>query len=152
MTSGPLSEHSRKHCQHKTCDEQPLHGYQGQKQQTLKHGFTLTWETGTCHTLLIKAAAAALFFALVATQAFAQGFCAPRDLFVQKLADDFSESPVAHGLTNANDRLLELFASKDGKTWTLIITYPNGQSCVITAGHSWRETMPELLKPTGQPT
>ncbi|MEE8607226.1 MAG: hypothetical protein V3S55_06470 [Nitrospiraceae bacterium] len=72
-------------------------------------------------------------------------------MFVQKLADDYDETPVAHGLTNANDRLIELFVSKDGKTWTLIITYPNGQSCAITAGHSWSETMPKLLKPTGLP-
>ena len=72
-------------------------------------------------------------------------------MFVQKLADDYSETPVAHGLTNANDRLIELFASKDGETWTLIITYPDGQSCFITAGHNWRMTMPKLLKPTGLP-
>jgi len=73
-------------------------------------------------------------------------------VFVQKLAEGYSEAPIGHGLTNANDRLIELFASKDGKTWTLIITYPNGQSCSIIAGHNWFETLPKLLKPTGQPT
>ncbi len=97
------------------------------------------------------AVAAALFLALIASPAFAEVFCAPRAEFVEKLKKGYAEAPVAHGLTNANDRLVELFTSKDGETWTLIITYPGGQSCFITAGHNWRKTMPKLLKPTGLP-
>ncbi len=97
------------------------------------------------------AAAAALFIALIASPALAEVFCAPRAEFIEKLKEDYAEAPVAYGLTNANDRLIELFTSKDGETWTLIINYPNGPSCMITAGHSWRKTMPKLLKPTGLP-
>ncbi len=67
------------------------------------------------------------------------------------LKRDYAETPVGHGLTNANDRLIELFASKDGETWTLLLTYPNGQSCAFIAGHDWRAAVPKLLKPTGQP-
>lgn len=72
-------------------------------------------------------------------------------MFVEELAEGYSEAPIAHGLANANDRLIELFASENGETWTLIITFPNGQSCLITAGHNWIETLPKLLKPTGLP-
>ena len=88
---------------------------------------------------------------VLASPALAQLLCAPRDAIVEKLKNDYAETPVAHGLMNANDRLLELFASEGGKTWTLLATYPNGESCVVTAGHDWRETMPKLFKPTGQP-
>jgi hypothetical protein len=99
---------------------------------------------GSCVALVILAFVSA-------NTALAQRGCAPRSDFVKYLGEKHSEAPVAHGLMNANDRLLELFASKDGKTWTLLATYPNGESCVVTAGHDWRETMPKLLKPTGQP-
>ena len=87
---------------------------------------------------------------MFATPALAQSLCGPRDAFIDKLKNDYAEAPVAHGLTDANDRLVELFMSKDGKTWTLLLTSPDGQSCVIVAGHAWRGALDKLLKPMGQ--
>jgi len=96
-------------------------------------------------------AALALAFFMSVSPVLAQTVCAPRSDLVKYLSEKHSEVPVGYGLMNANDRLLELFASKGGKTWTLLATSPNGESCVVTAGHHWREAMPKLLKPTGQP-
>ncbi len=28
--------------------------------------------------------------------------------------------------------------SRDGKTWTIIISTPDGQSCLVAAGEGWR--------------
>ncbi len=90
-------------------------------------------------------------FFMSASPALAQTLCGPRDGLVEQLKSGWDEILVAQGLTNANDRLIELFASKDGKTWTLIITYSNGPSCIIIAGHNWQTVLPKLLKPTGLP-
>ena len=81
----------------------------------------------------------------------AQLICAPRDAFVERLRNNHAETPVEQGLTNENGWLVELFASADGETWTLLLTFPNGESCLITAGHNWRAATPKLLKPTGLP-
>ena len=95
---------------------------------------------------------ALIVFALVsASPALAQGACAPRSEIVKYLSEEHSEVPVAHGLMNANDRLIELFASPGGKTWTLLASSPGGVSCVVTSGHYWSEAVPKLLKPTGLP-
>ena len=94
-------------------------------------------------------ALAALF--MLASPVLAQSLCGPRDAFIDKLKNDYAETPFAHGLINSNDMLIEVFASKNGETWTLLLTYPNGESCLITAGKNWRAVAPQLLKPMGQP-
>ena len=35
--------------------------------------------------------------------------------------------------------VIELLRSKDGSTWTLLMTYPNGTSCVLRAGEYWED-------------
>ena len=78
-----------------------------------------------------------------------QPLCRLRAQFVEGLKHSYAETPIAHGLTNENDWLVELFMSKDGETWTLLLTFPNGESCLVTGGRNWRAVMPKLLKPTG---
>ena len=62
--------------------------------------------------------------------------CAPRAAVVARLARDFGETPRGLGLAGA-ERLVELFASKDTGTWTLLRTAPDGTACLIAAGHDW---------------
>ncbi|WP_193367052.1 hypothetical protein [Pelagibius marinus] len=64
------------------------------------------------------------------------GVCHPRDHLLNWLRDNFGEVPVGFGL--ADGKVLELLASKDGLTWTIIMTWPNGRSCVMTGGEAWR--------------
>ena len=54
----------------------------------------------------------------------------------KKLAKDYAEVPVGMGLAN-NGGVVELFSSKYGATWTLIVTMPNGESALITSGEYW---------------
>ena len=102
--------------------------------------------------LLYLAAAAALFIALIASPPVAAGhaICNPRSAFVEHLKEKYDEQPLAFGLNN-DGRLVELFGTLDGETWTLLITDARGISCVITSGEDWRKAAPKLLKPTGLP-
>ena len=61
---------------------------------------------------------------------------------VYLLDNRYSEQRIAVGLEN-NSRLLEVFASADGATWTMAITTPNGTTCVVAAGVDWLDIEPE---------
>ncbi len=48
------------------------------------------------------------------------------------------------GLT-VSGGIIEVFASKEG-TWTMVITQPNGTSCLIAVGQDWENLPnPEIL-------
>ncbi len=76
--------------------------------------------------------------------------CVPRDTWVERLKVHYGETPLALGLT-ADGMLMELFATPDRSTWTLIITDPNGTSCGLASGENWQKVGPKLMKPTGLP-
>lgn len=63
--------------------------------------------------------------------------CAPRPEVIDQLAENHAEAPVGIGLAS-NGGLLELLTNESGATWTLIITMPNGQSCMVAAGEDWQ--------------
>ena len=54
------------------------------------------------------------------------------------------EAPVALGLAS-NGNLMEVFASGLGETWTLVMSMPNGISCVVAAGESWTPGSPHVV-------
>ncbi len=54
----------------------------------------------------------------------------------------YSEIPVAMGLAS-NGGVIEVLASENG-SWTLLVTMPDGTSCVLAAGESW-EALPSAL-------
>jgi hypothetical protein len=59
-----------------------------------------------------------------------------RALVVKQLLEKHSEKPVGMGIAT-NGGIVELFASTDGATWTLIMTMPNGKSVMVGAGQDW---------------
>ncbi len=71
--------------------------------------------------------------------------CNDRAVALKFLADKYDEEPVARGLTNRG-HMMELFVSKDGYTWTLLVSQPNDLACLIAAGEGWRPVEP---KPQG---
>ena len=73
----------------------------------------------------------------------AQGNCFPRDEFLTGLSDRYEEKPVAVGLANTG-QILEVFRSRDGATWTIILTDPEGISCLAAVGEDWLELFPEF--------
>ena len=78
----------------------------------------------------------ALMLCCAASTAAAQLACAPRANVVERLADRYGETQVATGLDD-DGRLIEVFASGTG-SFTILISYPNGLSCVAAAGQDWR--------------
>ena len=75
--------------------------------------------------------------ALSSFEAAAQTACSPRNDVVGHLAKKYGEAPVALGVTNKGG-LVEVLTTGDGTTWTIIVSQPNGTSCMVAAGEGWR--------------
>jgi len=79
------------------------------------------------------------FVIVAATPVFAQAQqCDSRDKILATLAAKYSEAPVAVGLTSKGG-LVEVLSTGDGNTWTIIMSTPDGKSCLVAAGEGWRE-------------
>lgn len=70
--------------------------------------------------------------------ASAQGrvVCGARDALVAALARAYGELPRVRALT-AGGALLEVFVAPGGATWIIVITAPDGRSCIASAGEAW---------------
>lgn len=88
-----------------------------------------------------------LILCLLATAAHAEPQCAKHQAVVEMLAKQFGEAPHDMGMA-AKSALMEMYASTDTGTWTLLITLPNGITCIIAAGDSF-ETV--AASPQGDP-
>jgi hypothetical protein len=87
----------------------------------------------------ILIAGAALFGATLLAQpalALNPDLCASREEVVKLLADNFDETPVAGGLSNAG-LVVEVFASRDRNSWTMVMKAPTGMTCIIGSGENW---------------
>ena len=92
-------------------------------------------------TRLLTAAALAT---LAATPLVAQsnlGPCGERDYFVDKLSETYAEEPVAGGL-QSEDSLVEIWASEETGTFTILVTDPSGLSCVAFTGDTFQKSAP----------
>lgn len=76
----------------------------------------------------------------------AQMMCGERGKVADTLEQKYAETPVSIGLAN-NGAVIEVFAAPSG-TWTIIMTQPTGQSCLIGSGENWTN-MPKKI--AGQP-
>ncbi len=82
--------------------------------------------------------AAAMMLTASSAAAQTQMSCSQHSKIVGQFAASYQEAPVAGGLTE-DGRLVEVLSSGDGKTWTIIISKPNGESCVTMAGEGWKK-------------
>lgn len=87
--------------------------------------------------------------ALAAQQAWAENTrnCAPRDFVLERLAERYGETRQSIGL-GAQGTVMEVFASAETGSWTIIATLPSGISCMVASGQSF-ETVAEVLPPKG---
>jgi hypothetical protein len=67
----------------------------------------------------------------------AQPQCDQRNSVLGHLAENYKEAPVAFGVTS-DGRLIEVLSTNGGGTWTIIVSMPNGTTCLIAAGEAWR--------------
>jgi len=68
--------------------------------------------------------------------------CTEREAAIRHLEGKFSEAPVAMGLTNIGS-VLEVLTSEEGRSWTMLVTMPNGNTCLVAAGEAWK-TIPSI--------
>lgn len=90
---------------------------------------------------------------LLATQyAYAQSAprnnCGDRTKVVERLSTRYGETRRSIAL-GANNAVVEMFASATSGSWTLTVTSPNGQTCLVASGQSYEATQ-DTLSPVGQ--
>jgi hypothetical protein len=76
-----------------------------------------------------------LLAAAILTQQPNQMPCGSRAGLVKELHDKFKENINSIGITGSGT-VMELFTSESG-SWTLLVTMPNGNSCLIASGSGW---------------
>lgn len=69
--------------------------------------------------------------------------CGERKIVLKYLSKKYSEQPIAMGLA-ANGGLIEVLTSRKGLTFTIIVTMPEGDTCMVAAGEGW-EDLPDFL-------
>lgn len=80
----------------------------------------------------------------IGTAAAQTPLCTERSAVVSQLSSEYSERPVAMGIAN-NGGVLEILSSRAGQSWTIILTMPNGVTCMVAAGESW-ESLPVVSR------
>jgi len=63
--------------------------------------------------------------------------CDQRASIIGHMAEKYREAPVAIGVTSTGS-IVEVLTTGDGTTWTIIVSNPNGTSCLVAAGEGWR--------------
>ncbi len=76
--------------------------------------------------------------ALASLPAFASN-CAKRDMIVERLKSKYSESFAGGGLqaTRTKHSVVEVWASEETGTFTVILTTPEGMACIVATGTDW---------------
>lgn len=64
--------------------------------------------------------------------------CNARESVLSTLASKYKEAPVQMGLTNAG-AIIEVTASEEGDSWSIILTTPAGITCMVAAGEHWEQ-------------
>jgi len=68
---------------------------------------------------------------------------------VAKLLDDrYGETPISNGL-QGNGELMQVYASPETGTWTMVTTTAQGVSCVVATGQRWSDG--DSSAPQGSP-
>lgn len=72
--------------------------------------------------------------------------CARRDRMLAALGRRWGERLVSSAITGAG-ALLEVLATPDGATWSIIVTVPDGPTCLVSYGTDWRGLTGALADP-----
>ena len=100
----------------------------------------------TITTALVFGAAA------IAPPAIAQSavYCQDRDTLVTALAQKYEEVLTGLGVQSAQ-QVLEIWSSEDTGTFTILVTRPDGKSCIVASGQHWQsvDELPQAKGITG---
>ncbi len=81
-------------------------------------------------------AVAAIAMTLGATASAEAAMCGTRDSVTELLANRYKEAPIAIGMVS--DRgVMEVYVAEDTSTWSIVVTTPQGRTCIIAAGQNY---------------
>jgi hypothetical protein len=72
--------------------------------------------------------------------------CSPTEAFLPHLSARWHEETAGEGMADFPGNLITRLWVSPEHTWTVTVTLPNGQSCIVAAGRGWRSA------PAGKPT
>lgn len=101
---------------------------------------------GTAVLRVFGASLLALVLLLDANTARAEPACASHEAVSKQLEQRYAEAPIAMGLANSG-KLIQVFASADGGSWTVVVTEPDGTSCIAASGRYWQTVTEKALGP-----
>lgn len=70
--------------------------------------------------------------------------CAKHEQVVERLASKYGESRQSIGLAK-NNSVMEVFASPESGTWTIVITLPGGMTCLVAAGEAFETVSEDII-------
>ncbi len=85
--------------------------------------------------------------ALPAAPAWAQMVCGKRTDMVSQLGEKYGETRRSMGLASGRG-VVELYASEETGSWTILMTSPQGIACMMAAGQAFQI---EPVKAAGSP-
>lgn len=91
----------------------------------------LKWATGTVVCAFVMTAITAI------PAASASNLCTKRTTMINALSTKYEEQRRGIGVASKTG-VMEFYVSAKG-TWTMLMTMPNGMSCIMAAGRDWEE-------------
>jgi hypothetical protein len=76
--------------------------------------------------------------------------CAERAEVVARLAERFGETLRSVGLQRG-DAVVEVYSSEATGTWTILLTRPDGLTCLLAAGERWEQDAKPITAPGRDP-
>ena len=92
----------------------------------------------------LTAVGAALGVFIMSSPAIAAN-CADRETVVKRLSTHYDEQPAAAGLQTEDDKqaLVEVWSSRETGTFTVMMTMPDGMTCIVATGTDWHQQGPD---------
>jgi hypothetical protein len=109
----------------------------------------MNWQKGPKMTQMMFALSLGLGGMIAASDiAFGAPQCDTRERLLAFLSDRYGETRQSVGLVG-QAAVMELFAAEDTGTWTITMTMPDGQMCLMASGAGY-EAVTEELPARGQ--
>lgn len=96
---------------------------------------------------LTAAVAALTVTACAPSLAHAQSLCGTREAVVDMLGSRYGETVRSVGLAGG-DRIVEVFASEETGSWTILVTNAAGVACLVASGQHYQRI---AAGPLGEP-
>lgn len=74
---------------------------------------------------------------MISSVAAAQHLCPLRSDVTAHLKEKYNERQIATGVSEDGGKVLEVWVSPTGGTWTILVTSTDGLSCMAASGRNW---------------